>query len=706
MEYYGHSSEDGRYQLLSEHLKNTAKLASEFAAAFGASEAAYQLGLVHDMGKYSKAFQKRIRSSAIKVDHATAGSQYLYESNKGFIGLMGAYCVAGHHGGLPDGGRPSQPQNGGLYGRLRKPVEDFSSFFEDFNGHKGLIPPPEIRISNGFQAAFYVRMLFSCLVDADWLDTDKFMSGMNKPRGEFPDIDCLWNKYEKKLNEYKAPVDEINIRRTEILNNCLDAALSSEKVFTLTAPTGSGKTISSMAFSLKHAVSAKRQKRRIIYIVPYNTIIEQNAKVFEEMLGAENVLQHHSGVAYSSDEIDTDYKKLLATENWDAPVIVTSSVRFFESLYSNRPSECRKLHNIANSVLVFDEAQMIPLPYLIPCVEAIKELTLNYNCTAVLASATQSNMGVYFKNVFLREIVLKPKMMYEYFRRVTYDCTLGKLTNEKLAEKLKCHKQVLCIVNTRKCAQMLTGLIDGAIHLSTTLHRRAVLSQILERLKSGAPCVVISTSLIEAGVDVDFPVVFREKAGLDSIVQSAGRCNREGKHRRENSFLYVFESEDKPHSSIARNVSAYEHTARQYSDISSLDAIKLYFNQLHYIIGQEGLDKNSVVRAFEEGANDAFSLPFESVAKSFHLIDEDTKTVYVLTKAHEIADRLRRGERSRELFRELQKYSISLYKNDYNSLRHQFEHIDEEISVLAVPEFYSDSYGLCLSPQDGSALFT
>jgi CRISPR-associated endonuclease/helicase Cas3 len=245
----------------------------------------------------------------------------------------------------------------------------------------------------------------------------------------------LYGKYNSKLSGFTQPTIEIDLKRTEILNNCLDMAPEDSRIYTLTAPTGSGKTISSMAFALKHA--AAKTKRRVIFIVPYNTIIEQNAAVFENMLGKQYVLQHHSGVVYSNNESNPDYRKLLATENWDAPIIVTSSVRFFESLFANRPSECRKLHNIANSVLVFDEAQMIPLPYLIPCVEAIKELVVNYGCTAVLATATQSSLDDYFKPLELKRIVSKPKEMYEFFKRVSYDSTLGRLSDEDLAEKLR-----------------------------------------------------------------------------------------------------------------------------------------------------------------------------------------------------------------------------------------------------------------------------
>jgi CRISPR-associated endonuclease/helicase Cas3 len=430
--------------------------------------------------------------------------------------------------------------------------------------------------------------------------------------------------------------------------------------------------------------------------------------VFEEMLGFENVLQHHSGVAYSNDEDSPEYRKLLATENWDAPVIVTSSVRFFESLFSNKPSACRKLHNIAGSVLIFDEAQMIPLPYLIPCIETIKELVINYRCSAVLATATQSSLNKYFEPLNLFEIIDSPNEMYDAFKRVKYDCTVGKVSDNELVALLKKYDQVLCIVNTRRRAQALAEKIDGAMHLSTTmypLHRNEVLTEIRERLSNGKPCIIISTSLIEAGVDVDFPVVYREKAGLDSIIQAAGRCNRENKREIDDSIVYVFESEDKPHGTIAQNVCAYEHVARQFNEISSLEAVKCYFEQLRYIIGLEGLDKKSVVQAFNTGANEAFSLPFESVSKTFHLIEEDTVQIYVLTRAPELYLRLRKKDYSRKLFRELQKYAISIRKSDFVKLEHQFERLDEDILLLTTQDFYNKKIGIELSSNGGYGLF-
>lgn len=703
MHYVAHRKDD-RDQELFDHLLGVAERAKAFADVFGAGDFAHTVALCHDLGKYSKKFQDRIRGSSLQVDHSTAGAQYLYQLNKNALGLMAAYCIAGHHGGLPDGGSKSQPQLGELYGRLDKQIEDFSNFKNDFKEIDHLLSPP-VFVKSGFQASFFIRMIYSCLVDADWLDTETFMSG-KRPRGDFNSIATLWGLCQRKLKAFENPRSKLNILRTEILQDCLNAAEERNNLYTLTAPTGSGKTIASMAFALKHAV--KYCKKRIIYVVPYNTIIEQNAQVFEDILGSANVIQHHSGISYSNEENAPDYRKLLATENWDAPIIVTSSVRFFESLYANRPATCRKLHNVAGSVIIFDEAQMIPLPHLIPCVEAIKELVANYGCTAVLATATQSSLDDFFHPLELKEMVTRPKAMYEAFRRVRFERIVDKLSNDDLIDRLSTHKQVLCIVNTRRKAQELANKMECALHLSTTMfpdHRRQVLKDIRKRLERKEPCVVVSTSLIEAGVDVDFPVVYRERAGLDSIIQAAGRCNREDKNDLNDSIVYVFESEDRQPTSISQNTSAYDQVSREFEDIASLEAIKLYFEQLRYILGQEALDKRGVIQDFNDGLRKAFSFPFEEVARSFHLIDDQSRSIYVLHTEPDLANRLRSGERNRSLFRSLQPFAVSMRENEFKEYEYQFERLDEAIFMLTTSAFYNERIGFELTVKGGKGLF-
>jgi CRISPR-associated endonuclease/helicase Cas3 len=363
---------------------------------------------------------------------------------------------------------------------------------------------------------------------------------------------------------------------------------------------------------------------------------------------------------------------------------------------------------------VLDEAQMIPLPRLIPCVRALKELVTHYGCTVVLATATQSSLDEYFLPLMPTEIVERPQYMYEFFRRVTYVKIETPLSDEEIAMRVTSHEQVLCIVNTRKRAQVLSGLLGPDVyHLSTTMvpsHRTRVLAEIQEKLKNGEACRVVSTSMIEAGVDIDFPVVYREKAGLDSIIQSGGRCNREGGSSLDDSIVYIFTMKDSPQKLIAQNISAYEHAARNNDDISSLEAIKAYFEYLRSVIGPEGLDKDAIVEAFNN-ASGSFLFPFKGIAQKFRLINDSTRSVIVPfdKNAEGIIKRLRNHEYSRELFRTAQQYSVSLYDSDIKKLFDvgAIEYVnknDKEILIL-LKSYYNERYGVSLSPEGGIALF-
>ena len=706
--YSAHIRDDGVEQPLIDHLTGTADLAGLFAAEFGEQNLARAIALAHDIGKYSYEFQQRLRGSKNKVNHSTAGAIVLSgKLGENVVGALAAYCVMGHHGGLPDGGSRSQPAVGTLYCRLKdRDLPDYSNYADELELPAGIQPASWKPDKNncGFSLAFFTRMLFSALVDADWLDTEKFMTNGAIARGGFESIRTLRDKLSLQIRQFDDPAREIDSKRNELLHFCISRAQDPRGLFSLTAPTGSGKTVSSMAFALNHA--AAHNLSRVIYVVPYNTIIEQNAKIFEDIFGAENVIQHHSNIDYGDED-----NRRFATENWDAPIIVTSNVQFFESLFANKPGACRKLHNIANSVIVFDEAQMLPLPHLLPCVAAIRELVANCCCTAVLATATQSGLDEYFEPLPVCEINPDPPGMYEFFRRVSFNPG-HEFSDEELAKRLLGHEQVLCIVNTRKKAQELAVRLAGAVHLSTTMypaHRSKVLSEIRKKLKEGKPCRVISTSLVEAGVDVDFPALYREKAGLDSIVQAAGRCNRENLNKACESFVYVFTftGGNPPPRSILQNIAAYEHAARKHADIASLEAIKCYFEQLRYIITSSGLDKNEIVQRFNKGAG-AFSFPFKKVAMEFNIIENNQKTIIIECRESErLCEELRHGIRTKQLMRRIQQYSVSLYPGDIRKLQElgQLETLDEELSIL--PKcFYSEDLGVTLAPDSGNAIFS
>lgn len=707
---HGATDEHPEGQSIEAHLKGTGELAETFAAEFGAAANGKLCGLAHDIGKYSDEFQLRLRGGK-KVDHATAGAIECFKIKAAFE----AVCVIGHHSGLPNVGHKDADttESQTFFGRkLRAEQGGIPDYRKNWNGHIAL-PQDYFRPSGrGFATAFYIRMLYSCLVDADYIDTETFMNG-DAGRGNYEPLSALCDKLTAYISKWNNPTREIDILRQKILNSCIEKASAPRGIFSLTVPTGGGKTVASMAFALNHAVA--NSMKRIIYVIPYTSIIEQNAKVFRDILGQENVVEHHSSVSYelSENADELEYRSALATENWDAPVIVTTAVQFFESLYANRSSKCRKLHNIANSVIIFDEAQMIPSNNLRPCVAAIAELVRAYNATAVLCTATQPAIDEmlleYSKKESVVELCPDVDGMFEKFRRTSFEKE-GRLTTDELVSRLESQQQVLCIVNTRKFAQEVYEALpsEGRFHLSTLMcpvHRKQKLNEIRERLKSGKTCRVVSTSLIEAGVDVDFPRVFREMAGLDSILQAAGRCNREGKRSAESSIVTVFESENKVNKLIAVNRDAAEETVRDWTQPNTTSTIERYFKAYRDFLRND--DKSGVITASEKGISGC-GLPFEWIAKEFKLIDQNTFTVYIsVGEGKELISRLREGERSRELYRKAGMYSVSIYENHFNALINAgaAEPFGDDAAILTDLSLYSDEKGLATDVPDGSALF-
>ena len=714
VEYLAHKSDDGREQILIEHLVGTAILSSKFATTFGLSDLAYNIGLYHDLGKYSPGFQNRILNDGPKVDHSSAGAKEIISKLP-----LGAFCIAGHHGGLMNKGSKFSLDDGTLYSRFQKKLAgklDYSVFRKEARLLENI---PEMHKksmqfcdNDFFSYMLLTRMLFSGLVDADFLDTEKFMCNGSVLRGRFNTVSEIYQRYNAYIATFNSEKNAINNKRNEILEECLSAAEGQEAIYTLTVPTGGGKTISSLGFALKHAVLQK--KSRIIYVIPYTSIIEQTADVFKDIVGSNNVLEHHMNVDYDKDEELTDEDKeryKLATENWDAPIIVTTNVQFFESLFANKVSRCRKLHNIANSVIIFDEAQMLPNDYLKPCVKAIEELVVKYKVTAVLCTATQPSLEALFsKKVSLKEICKDVNDLYEFFRRVSYQ-------QEKYADidELVCainrHKRVLCIVNSKKTAQDIFDKLNevGRYHLSTFMgpnHRRSVLEKIRGCLKDGnETCRVVATSLVEAGVDLDFPVVYREISGLDSIIQAAGRCNREGKNAYQESLVHVFEFERdnvSVPSFIRLPVEVTSSIRQKFTDIASLEAIKQYFQELHELRG-EGLDAKDII-----SRSDA-SLPFKDIARDFVLIGNSGRSVFVPydEKSKELLQQLKCGVRNRGLMRVVGQYVVTIYENQFQKLAGQgaLELLDESLCVLNDMERYDREKGLIIDMDNGVGVF-
>lgn len=712
-----HISEDGtRTQTVYDHLSGTAALAGGFARCFGAAGEAQFAGWLHDIGKYSQKFQLRLQGGA-RVDHSTAGAQEAFRRRH----APAAFAIAGHHSGLPDGGSRGDPGDAPtLLGRCqKKDLPPYDRWQEEVTLPASA--PPDWTSRDTLTSAFFTRMLYSCLVDADFIDTETFMNGGEKPRGQGQGLPALLAKVRARGKAYLASRDPspVSVQRNAVLRACMENGKSCPQgLYTLTVPTGGGKTFASLAFALEHAVA--QGMKRVIYVIPYMSIIDQTAAVFGELLGEENVLADYSSAEYKTTEEDSltpeQYRQLLASENWDAPVVVTTAVQFFESLYANRSSRCRKLHNIADSVIVFDEAQTLPADYLRPCVSAIAQLVQHYHATALLCTATQPVLEPLFKEfapeLQLREVGTDTARLYAVLRRTTLQ-DLGTLTMEQLSARLSALPQVLCVVNRRKTAQQLYASLpaEGSFCLTTLLcpaDRRRKLAQIRQRLAEGLPCRVVSTSLIEAGVDVDFPAAFREQCGLDSLLQTAGRCNREGKRPAEDSPVCRFKLEGLPiPEMLHQSRDALEYTADHNEDLSTPEAIRRYFVELADLRGDASLDKKGILDALSHGTGGSL-LPFAEVAKRFHLIENAARTVYIpLEEGNALCQKLRSGFVSRSLLRQLGVYSVSCYASQFNALRDAgaLEELPGGGAILTDPDRYSRDTGLTMDVETGVGLF-
>lgn len=709
--YLAHLTEDGRTQTILEHLKGTASLCSAFAAAFDAEAQGQLAGMAHDIGKYSAAFQRRLHGGP-KVDHASAGAFECLKAQQ----LAAAFAISGHHGGLPDGGgRGDAAGTGTFWGRINRAsqrnLEDYHAWQSEFS-----LPHANTPAFAGtrLEGMFFTRMLFSCLVDADYTDTGAFMDNSPYLPASSSSMEELWRRLETYVSGWFPPKGALNMQRCVILEQCMSAgAQYGPGLFALTVPTGGGKTVASLSFALAQAKA--RRMKRIVYVIPYTSIIEQTAQIFREILGDENVLEFHSGVQFDQQEDDASSPETApltrSVETWDVPVIVTTAVQFFESLYACQPSKCRKLHNLAQSVLIFDEAQMLPLPYLRPCVWAIAQLVRHYGASAVLCTATQPALDPIFQEfapeIPIREICPMAEAHWESFRRVSFQ-QAGTLSWMDLAARLQQQEQVLCVVNTRRAAREVFHQLSGPgnFHLSTLMypaHRRRILDEIRRRLRDGLPCRVVSTSLIEAGVDVDFPAVYRELSGLDSILQAAGRCNREGKRPPEDSIVTIFQGEDPPPRLFETSIGAGKIVLDHCQDVSSRAAIHTYFSTLLDLKGAEAQDAHHILPLMESEF-----FPFRTVAERFHLIESPTTTVYLpLEEGAGLVELLRSGQYSRTLYRRLGQYGVSVYPQHLAALEQAgaLEHLEDGSVVLRDIGLYTQTTGLTLEPSGGNALF-
>ncbi len=684
-EYAAHTPRDAKdpnapWHELLEHLETVARDAAVFASKFGASDIARWAGLLHDAGKFSSAFQNYLWQAHVadrdgtsppekgKVDHSSTGAviaRALVSSTPEASGLELPWVIAGHHGGLN-----SQLA---LETRLKDKAGD--AVLLD-GAQKALTwkkleflyetPIPLPSFATPLEREFFVRMLLSCLVDADHLDTEAFGSPhktiiRNQAQ---TNLETLLERLKASQEEImqKAKPTPVNKARADVYFAALKAALEPTGFFRLSVPTGGGKTRSSLAFALQHAIIHKLE--RVIYVVPFLSITTQIASEFREILGVENVLEHHSAVKIDSDEGLTRAK--LATENWDAPIIITTGVQFLESLFANKTSKLRKLHRISNAVIIFDEAQTLPAPLLTPILEVLHQLTGRYRSSLVLCTATQPALDARsgFPELNAFEIAPDVPELYNTLKRVTYEFPTEPWDYARVADEIEKHDQVLCIVNTRAAAREIWQALedDSAIHLSTHLcgaHRLERITEIKKRLFEKQPCLVISTTLIEAGVDVDFPVVLRAFAPLDSIVQAAGRCNRNMNLTRGQVIVFKPLIPTMPKGNYAVATLKTQNLIRSGVDLDNPDTFLEYFRELH----RDQIDTSA--KPVQE-ARLRFDYP--EVYKVFSVIESDTTPILIRQYAPETVNKILEAGVNRATMRRLQPYLINVYTHKLEQL--------------------------------------
>lgn len=707
------------WQLLSDHLANTAQLAATRAARLGLAPMAELAGAYHDLGKHDPAFQEKLFGKEARVDHSTAGAKVLMDNApSGLVPVAEilAYAVLGHHAGLPDREGMAERMDNHRY-RIAQEVRDACQpdLLAPAKALKAVISGAA---DTGFAASVAARLVFSCLVDADFRDTEAFYDALerrNSPR-DWEALSDLLPRLRAIFDAHMAGfTDEtaLNRLRTDILHHVRARAALPPGIFTLTVPTGGGKTLASLGFALDHA--AAHGHRRIIYALPYTSIIDQTAQQFRDLFGEDVVLEHHSAIDIEEtrrEELTGRDKLRLAMEDWAAPIVVTTNVQLFESLFAARPSRCRKLHNIAGSVIVLDEAQVLPRPLLLPTLRMIDTLTRHYGCTAVLCTATQPAFDSDQLACPLRgrELAPDPQGLSHRLRRARI-MQGGEMTDNALIAALSPHPQALVIVNSRKhalalYASAMTEGLEGLVHLSTRqvpAHRRRILAMVRARLKEGLPCRLIATSLVEAGVDVDFPIGWRVEAGLDSVVQAAGRINREGKRDWQQSPLTVFTAPDNiPPPEVAQMARAMRKTAGKFDDLSAPEAIRDWFQEVYWTKGDH-LDKNDILGKLHF-TNKGTSFAFRTIAEAYQMVDSPMVPVIIPLDdraAKAVADLGVAQIPSGKLARALQSYTVQIPARARDVMRANgkgsFHHPDlrgDQFFVLDEPSLYREETGL------------
>ena len=717
---------NGTVQSIKDHCENTAALCREFAVP-ELKDFLYAIGLLHDVGKYQDSFARRINGENNQVEHSTCGALAARKHYSHPMSLMMAYCIVGHHSGIPDGGFINDSSDmRTLHGRMKREFEDYSAYEKELS-------LPEIKDTSWLnflldgcgqdigklidKFAFFTRYAFSCLVDADSIDTADFCSPKEftrKLQGDFKKCLQIVNEklsaFENKTNLQKA--------RTFLQEQAFQNIYKDAEISLLNMPTGSGKTLASIKIALERAII--KEKKRIIYIIPFNSIVDQTADILEDMFGEYmEILRHQSTYAFDDAEYQSEnYREAAktATENWDAPFIITTAVQFFESIYANKRGKLRKLHNISDSILVFDEAHLMPQDYLQPCLQAVAYITRYLHSEAVFLTATMPNFEKLLKEYALPDSSIKNMVpdtsMFKIFQKCRYNY-IGEIEEDNLLQHSARYPSSMIIVNKKTVARKLYQECGGKkYHLSTYMtsyDRSRVLKEIrkeLNRLEAEFPdgaavpedrkITIISTSLIEAGVDLDVYTVFRERTGLDSILQAGGRCNREGKRSVADVFVFDLSSQmKKPASDVKSHLT--KGLLQKYGDISEIPCITEYYSRL-FFMKKEEIMKNTI----HQYCADISSIPFRKYAERFELIDSKTVSIVVPQdeQCRKLIEEMKVTKKGNT--RKLQKYSCSLCQNELEELirQHAADDYGTGIYCLTNLDYYNADIGVLLEAAD------
>lgn len=728
-QYIAHIREDtGEIQTVKEHCINTANLSRQYAIP-ELKDIAYVIGMFHDVGKYQESFVRKITTGKnIRVEHSTCGALVVKEKYPYPVSIVMEYCIAGHHSGIPDGGFPGDgPEQSTLQGRMKRNFENYEDYRTDLEFNE--LNQKEfmdflIKDCDGNadklidKFAFITRYLFSCLVDADSSDTASFCNGEAESRKLIADFETCLSIVNQKLASF---INETQLQKTrsELQRQAFQRADNKSEIYLMNMPTGSGKTLTSVKIALEK-VCMDKTKKRIIYIIPYNSIIDQMATVVDNMFKDHlEILRHQSTFSYEDrEEMTEDYRKAakLATENWDAPFIITTSVQFFESIYSNRRGKLRKLHNMADSILIFDEAHMMPQEYLQPCLQAVTYITRYLNSEAIFLTATMPDFENLLRKYALSDSkiinLIEDKKAFEYFKKCRYEYT-GEITEEQLITRSIEYPSTLIIVNKKETARKLFQNCTGQkYHLSTYMtvrDRKKVLQEIEEQLRNletdfpglnnvspERRITIISTSLIEAGVDLDVSCVFREILGLDNILQAGGRCNREGK--RKTAKVFVFELEESGREkTISEKISITKDLFNKYKDVSDPACIEEYYRRL-FCMKNDAIQKNTIHQMHPS----LDSIPFKEYAESFNIIDDRSISLVINQdeKSEILINSLRYGGSAST--RELQNYTCTISQRDLEELIEQnvVDDFGTGIFCLTNTDYYDEEQGILFEGHD------